>query len=411
MHLKKPAIFRTVALLLVLTISSCYYIKSISHKEPIRLGAIFSLTGDMAVSEAPLADAVRMAVDEINAGGGLLGRRVELAAIDAKSDWGLAAKEAERLIAKENVKALVACWTSACRKAVKPVVEKYGTIMFYPGQYEGMEESPDIIYTGSAPNQQIVPGTIWMTEKFGRKVFLAGSEHIFPRTANVIIKNFLKATGGSISGESYIPLGSADVNLMVDAIAKARPEIILNTISGNSNLDFFKALQDRGLQDIPVMSFSIPEGELVQLGADKLKNHYGAWSYFSSLQNEENKGFVNGFNARFGAGRKPGDPFVSAYCSVLLWAEAVRETNSLDKDVVYSGLLRQTLKAPGGMLSIDRTTRHLWKMARVVKVREDGRYEEVWSSSAPVRPSPFPMFRTKSEWNELLNKTASGGGR
>jgi urea transport system substrate-binding protein len=178
---------------------------------PLRIGVLHSLTGTMAIGEAPLVDAVRLAAEEINAGGGLLGRPVELVVADGRSDPAVFVAEAERLIVEEKIDALFACWTSACRKAVKPVVERYGHLMFYPVQYEGLEQSPNIVYTGSVPNQQIIPGTRWALDAFGKRVYLIGSDYIFPRAANRIVHDLIAAADGRVLGERYLPLGSADV--------------------------------------------------------------------------------------------------------------------------------------------------------------------------------------------------------
>jgi urea transport system substrate-binding protein len=189
-------------------------------RQPIRIGVLHSLSGSMATSERPLVDAVRLAVEEINAKGGLLGRPVEIVLADGASDWPRFAAEAERLISQERVSALFACWTSACRKAVKPVVEKHQHLMFYPVQYEGLESSPNILYTGAAPNQQIIPGTRWALEHLGQRVYLLGSDYIFPRAANRIIRDLVEAGGGSVLGERYLPLGESDMRPALDDIRR-----------------------------------------------------------------------------------------------------------------------------------------------------------------------------------------------
>lgn len=397
--MKKVAIILMIALLIAYVWSQK---SNLISKGPVRIGAIYSLTGTMAVSERPLIDTIEMAVEEINTDGGLLGRKVEVIVADGKSSPDVAAKEAERLISEEHVNVLIACWTSACRKAVKPVVERHNTLMFYPVQYEGMEESNNIIYTGAAPNQQIVPGTRWMTEQFGDKVYLAASDYIFPRTANLIIKDILVVTGGTISGEKYLPLGSADVGSMVNDIVKGRPDLIINTINGDTNMHFFKALKDKGLQDIPIMSFSVSESDLLHFGGNGLKNHYGTWSYFSSTDNEENREFVAAFKKRFGNERSTSDPIFSTYISVRLWADNIIDNGSFDPEVLNNSIIHHSYKSSGGMLSVDRSTRHLWRTTRIGKVMEDGSYKEVWSSGSPIRPTPYPLSRNRAEWNDIL---------
>ncbi|MFZ2406888.1 MAG: transporter substrate-binding protein, partial [Methylobacter sp.] len=230
---------------------------------PIKIGVLHSLTGTMAVSEKPLVDAVRLAVEEINAQGGLLGKPVEIVVADGKSDPDVFAQEAERLIEREHVSVLFGCWTSASRKAVKPVVEKHRHLLFYPVQYEGMEQSANIIYTDAAPNQQIVPGTRWAAQKFGQRVYLVGSDYVFPRTANIIIADLINISGGKILGERYLPLGSADVAAIIEDIARKKPDVVLNTLNGDSNAAFFSALAAAGLSDLPLVSFSVEEGGML----------------------------------------------------------------------------------------------------------------------------------------------------
>ncbi|MGZ8159058.1 MAG: urea ABC transporter substrate-binding protein [Methylobacter sp.] len=369
---------------------------------PIKIGVLHSLTGTMAVSEKPLADAVRLAVEEINAQGGLLGRPVEIVVADGKSDPDVFAQEAERLIEREHVSVLFGCWTSASRKAVKPVVEKHRHLLFYPVQYEGMEQSANIIYTDAAPNQQIVPGTRWAAQKFGQRVYLVGSDYVFPRTANIIIADLINISGGKILGERYLPLGSADVAAIIEDIARKKPDVVLNTLNGDSNAAFFSALATAGLSDLPLVSFSVEEGGMLAWNGGRLTRHYGVWSYFQSLPGEENNRFVSAYRTRFGADRVTSAPVEAAYVGVKLWAQAVEDVSSSEPNRVNPALLRQSIKSPSGIAAVDTDTRHLWKMMRVGKVRPDGQFEQVTASSAPLRPSPWPGYRSREAWQVLL---------
>lgn len=370
---------------------------------PIRIGVLHSLSGTMAVSERPLVDAVRLAVEEINAQGGLLGQPVEMRVADGKSDPDIAAAEAERLIAKEHVSALFACWTSACRKAVKPVVEKHQNLMLYPVQYEGMEQSPNILYTGAAPNQQIVPGTRWAMQKFGKRVYLVGSDYVFPHTASLIIRDLVQAADGELLAERYLPLGSADVEAIVADIGRKNPAVVLSTLNGDSNAAFFAALEKAGLGNVPLLSFSVEEGGMQAWGGGRLTRHYGVWNYFQSLPGEENRRFVAAYQARFGAGRATSAPVEAAYVGVHLWAQAVRDVDSSEPARVNAALLRQSVKSPSGVSSVDAATRHLWKMMRVGKVRPDGQFQEVFASAAALRPTPWPSYRTRKAWQAMMD--------
>lgn len=375
---------------------------------PLRIGVLHSLTGTMRVNEAPLLDAARLAVEEINAAGGVLGRRVEIVAVDGRSDARVFAAEAERLIAREGVSALFACWTSACRKAVKPVVERHRHLMFYPVQYEGLESSEHLVYTGSAPNQQIVPGARWAMERFGKRIYLVGSDYVFPRTANLIIRDLVAAGGGEVVGERYLPLGERDVAELVADIRQRRPDVVLNTINGDSNEAFFAALKAADLADLPLLSFSVDEGGMRAWGGGELRRHFAVWSYFQSLPNPENRRFVAAYQARFGAGRVTSDPLEATYVGVHLWARAARVAGSAEPARVNRSLLRQSLPGPSAIVSVDPATRHLWKMVRIGQARPGGQFVEVFASRAPVRPAPWPFHRTREEWRRL-NLAAPGG--
>ncbi|WP_341325775.1 urea ABC transporter substrate-binding protein [Methylotuvimicrobium sp. KM2] len=375
--------------------------------EPIRIGVIYSLTGTMSVSEAPLIDAISLAVDEINNEGGLLGRLVEMKVVDGQSDWQVFFHEAERLITQEKVDALFACWTSACRKAVKPVVERFDHLLFYPVQYEGLEQSPNIVYTGSAPNQQIVPGTHWALEHFGSRVYLVGSDYIFPHTANIIIRDLITAIDGQVLAERYVPLGQQDVAAVVRDIRQQRPDVVLNTLNGDTNKAFFAGLLTAGLADIPLMSFSVSEGEMQAWRGDKFKRHFTVSSYFQSVDRPQNKRFVNAFGARFGKDRLIGDAMEAAYVSVKLWAQAVRDAGSAEAARVNRTILRQTVNGPSAITSVDLSTRHTWKMVRIGQVMPGGQFEQVFATEKPLRPKSWPYYRTREQWFEVLESVSS----
>ncbi len=262
------------AWLTVLAVIVLWFQKYTKTQNPIKVGIIHSLTGTMGSSETPVEEATLMAINEINENGGLLGGRPILPIIiDIKSDWNFAAKEVKKLIVDEHVKAIFGCWTSACRKTIKPIIEENDSLLFYPLQYEGLEQSPNIVYTGAAPNQQIIPAVKWAYDHLGKNIFLVGSDYVFPRTANAIIKDQVKGLGGEIVGEEYIILGSQVVEEIIDKIVKAKPDFILNTINGDSNIAFFKTLREKGVtsKTIPTISFSIGEGELKSLIRAKCK--------------------------------------------------------------------------------------------------------------------------------------------
>lgn len=369
--------------------------------EPVRIGVLHALTGTMAASEKPLVDAVRLAVEEVNAAGGLLGRRVEVVAVDTRSDPELAAAEAERLVVTENVAALFGCWRTACRKAVVAVVERREHLLFYPLRYEGMESSRHVIYTGAAPNQQVVPGVAWALGHLGRRVYLVGHDYIFPRAANRIVSDVVRASGGTVLGERYVPIGSRDLSAVAEDVARLAPDVVVNTINGDSNAAFFAALRERGLAGTAILSLSVAEEEMRAYGGSALPRHYAVWSYFQSLPGEANARFVAAFRALSGPVAATSDPVEAAWVAVHLWAQAVREVGETDPLRVGRAVLHQSVIAPSGIVSVDASTRHVFRSVRVGKVRPDGSFEVVHDLGAPVRPNPFPVFRPRADWQRL----------
>ncbi len=372
-----------------------------SSPEPIVVGILHSQTGPMAISERAVIDSVVLALEGVNEGGGLLGRPVRWVVADGASTDETFASEAERLITEERAEVIFGCWTSSSRKAVKPVVERLDHLLVYPVQYEGCEASPNIVYMGAAPNQQIIPAVSWSVATLGRRLYLVGSDYIFPRMANEIIRQQAGAIGGEVVGEAYLMLGDNDVRGVVDEIESARPDVILNTINGDTNLAFFSALSRRrdGGQAIPVVSFSIGENELQGMTERQMMvGNYAAWSYFQTLPGGENKAFVKAFRKRYGEGRTVSDPMEAAYTGVLLWAQAVVEAGTVQTAEVRAALVRQNLNAPEGFVALDASTQHAWKASRIGRIRADGLFDVVWNSGTPIRPAPFPIWQTRAYW-------------
>ncbi len=383
-------------------------------EKPIRVGILHSLTGTMAMSESPVVDATRLAIEELNEGGGVLGRPLEAVVADGRSDWPTFAVEAERLITAEGVDVVFGCWTSASRKTVRPVFEERGHLLFYPVQYEGMELSPNIVYTGAAPNQQIVPAVKWCADHLGKRFFLVASDYVFPRAANEVIRDQSAALGAEIVGEAYIPLGSSEVQDVVDRIVEAQPDVILNTINGDTNVAFFAALRAAGVtsEAIPTMSFSIAEPELQSMDVPKMVGDLASWNYFQSLTTAQNRAFVESFRGRFGAERVVSDPMEAAYFGVRLWAQAAEEAGTVEIRDVRTALAGQSLLAPEGMVHIDPDSNHTWKTVRIGRIGADGQFEVVWDSDRPIQPVPYPPTRTRAEWDAFLDELYQGwGGR
>ena len=308
--------------------------------------------------------------------------------------------------AVEGARSLFGGWTSASRKTMKPVFEKYDHLLFYPVQYEGLEQSPNIIYTGAAPNQQVLPAIDWAMEQLGNTFFLVGSDYVFPRSANEIMKGKIHESGGKVLGEEYVLLGGKDFSKVVDLIEQNQPHVILNTINGDSNLSFFEELRSRGItpNKIPTISFSIAEDEIRHLGAENMKGDYASWNYFQSLDNKQNKEFVDSFQKKFGIHRVTDDPMEAGYIGVFLYAKAVEAAGTTDITKVREKLRGLTLAAPEGIVGIDPNNQHLSKSVRIGKILENGQFEIVSSSQEPVNPIPYPDYKTQEEWNIFLEE-------
>jgi urea transport system substrate-binding protein len=332
-----------------------------------------------------------MAIEEINAAGGVLGKKIEPVIEDGASDWPKFAEKAKKLLQNDKVATVFGCWTSASRKAVLPVFEENNGLLWYPVQYEGMESSPNIFYSGAAPNQQIVPAVDWLLENKGKKFFLLGSDYVFPRTANKIIKAQLAAKGGELIAEEYTPLGHTDYSTIVNKIKAAKPDVVFNTLNGDSNVAFFKQLKDAGItaKDLTTLSVSVAEEEVRGIGANNMAGHLVSWNYYQTTDTPENKAFVEKYKAKYGADRVTDDPIEAAYINVYLWAEAVKKAGSTDVAKVKEAAKGLEFKAPEGTVKIEGENQHIWKPVRIGEVQADGLIKEIWSTPETVKPDPY----------------------
>lgn len=378
-----------------------------SEGDTIKVGILHSLSGTMAISETSVRDAELLAIKEINANGGVLGKQIETVVEDGASDWPTFAEKAKKLLQQDQVATIFGGWTSASRKAMLPVVEENNGLLWYPVQYEGMESSPNIFYTGAAPNQQIVPAVDWLLENRGTKIFLLGSDYVFPRTANAAIKAQLEAKGGELVGEEYTPLGHTDYNTVIAKIKSDKPEVIFNTLNGDSNVAFFKQLKDVGItsEDVTVLSVSVAEQEIKGIGADAIEGHLTSWNYYQTTDTPENEEFVANYKAEYGDDRVTDDPIEAGYFGVYLWAKAVEAAGTTDVEAVKEAAKGLEFDAPGGPVKIDGDNQHVYKTVRIGEVRSDGLIDEVWNSGEPVKPDPYlETYDWASGLSEALSK-------
>lgn len=411
------SISRNTLLLMVLTImaalSGLFY-TMFARKPIVKIGILHSLSGSQAISEKPMVDAELMAIEEINAQKKFLKYTIVPVIADGKSDEIIFAQEAERLITQEKVSAIIGCWTSASRKAVKDVVEKHNNLLIYPVSYEGIEDSPNILYLGANQNQQIVPSVLWSFLNLGKRFFLVGSDYIYSHVANEIIKKVLNAVKGTVLGEEYILLGSNDVKPMVQAIVNAKPDVIINTIQGESNIAFFNALRSANItpEVIPVMSISsMSETEFAQIGNDAMSGDYVTASYFQSIDRDENIQFVQRFRKKYGSKRVISEAVETAYNGIYIWAQAIAVTQSYAPEIVKKHLFNKVFNAPSGIVYTDSNTLDLWKMIYVGKLRSDGQFTIVWDSKKQVQPFNYPVFSDKAVWNRFVTNLYESWGR
>jgi urea transport system substrate-binding protein len=383
-------------------------------KEPIKVGVLFSMSGTMMNGGSAAHDAAQLAIDELNQQGGLLGRPIVAIHRDGESKYSIFAEEAENLITKEHVSAIFGTRASSNRKAVLPIVEKYDNLLLYPMQFEGLEDSPNIIYLGAAPNQQILPAIDYMLGNQGKyRLFLVGSDYVFPRAANRILRDHVKRKypDAQILHERYIPFGGSEVQDTIKAIKENKPDLIVNTINGDTNFAFFRELYQAGIRadKTPVLSFSVGENDLRNIG-EECVGHYAAWSYFQSIDRQENREFIRKFSEKFSTRRVISDPMQTMYFGIHLWAQAVQAAGSVEPRDVREAIKGRFLEAPEGGVRIDRDTSYTWRPMRIGRIQKDWQFKIVYDSEWALKPEPFPSTRPKDEWYRFLNDLYIGWG-
>ncbi|WP_249115725.1 urea ABC transporter substrate-binding protein [Azoarcus sp. L1K30] len=360
----------------------------------VTVGQLHSATGTMAISETGSIQAEQLAIDEINAMGGILGRKIKVIKEDGASDWPTFAEKSRKLLVNDKVATVFGCWTSASRKAVLPIFEKENGLLYYPTFYEGLEQSKNVIYTGQEATQQIIWGLDWaQKEKGAKKFFLVGSDYIWPRTSMKIarkhIENFQK---GSVVGEEYYPLGNTNFNSLINKIKIAKPDCIFCAVVGGSNVAFYKQLKAAGITANKqfLLTLSVTEDEMLGIGGENFEGFYASMKYFQSLENDNNKKFVAAFKAKYGPKAVIGDVTQAAYLGPWLWKAAVEKAGSFDVDKVVAASPGIELKtAPEGYVKIHEN-HHLWSKTRIGMGQADGQFKVVAESPELIEPNPFP---------------------
>ncbi|HBH03203.1 MAG: urea ABC transporter substrate-binding protein [Candidatus Rokubacteria bacterium RBG_16_73_20] len=389
-------------------------------KAPVKIGVLHSLSGTMAISEVSLRDVVLMAVEEINAKGGVLGRTIQPVVVDPASNWDLFAEKAKQLLLQEKVATVFGCWTSVSRKSVLPVFENNNGLLFYPVQYEGEECSRNVFYTGATPNQQLIPAAEYLMSREGggyKKFYLLGTDYVFPRTANKILRAFLRAKGvpADSIAEEYTPFNHQDYQTIVGKIkrfAAGGNAAVLSTINGDSNVPFYKEFANQGLrsENAPIMAFSVAEDELRGMDTSALVGHLAAWNYYQSVDAPQNKKFVQAFKAYAKKTGLPGgdkrvtdDPMEAAYFGVYIWKQAVEKAKSFDVDPVRKAVYGQEFLAPGGKIKMHENNHHTYKPVLIGEILKDGQFKIVTRTKGLVEPEPWSKYTSADKGCNWVN--------
>ncbi len=362
--------------------------------KPVKLGLLHSLSGTIAISEASLVDTEKLAIDEINAAGGVMGRQIQAIVADGGSDNATFAEKAKMLLERDKVAAIVGCYTSSSRKAVLPVLNRDKGLLYYPTYYEGEEEDSQVIYTSQEATQSVIPAMEWMAKEKGKTFFLVGSDYIYPRVCNKIAKPTIARVGGKVLGEEYIPLGNTEFSSIINKIKAAKPDCIYSTVVGGSNVAFYKQLKAAGIDGTKpaLLSTLVTENEIDGIGRENAVGFYSCMGYFQSIKSPVNEKFIKAFKAKYGQNRSIGDPMECAYNSVYLWKLGVEKAKSFAPNAVIAASGGIQIDAPEGIVRIHKTNHHVWKKVRIGKARMDGQFDIVWESKGLIEPNPFPKL-------------------
>jgi urea transport system substrate-binding protein len=367
-----------------------------AQEDPIKVGVLHSLSGTMAISETTLKDVMLMLIEEQNAKGGLLGRPIEAVVVDPASDWPLFAEKARELIEGEEVDVVFGCWTSVSRKSVLPVFEELNGLLFYPVQYEGEESSRNVFYTGAAPNQQAIPAVEYLMSEDGggaERFVLLGTDYVYPRTTNKILRAFLNANGVGDEDimETYTPFGHSDWQTIVADVqefaSQGKQTAIVSTINGDANVPFYKELANQGVDasELPVVAFSVGEEELSGIDTTDLVGHLAAWNYFMSVDSEENDAFIAAWHDFIkNEARVTNDPMEAHYIGFKMWVQAVEQAGTTDVDAVRQAMYGQEVPNLTGGIAVMNTNHHLSKPVLIGEIQEDGQFETVWETDDVV---------------------------
>ena len=385
---------RMLGALLMLSVTAMLIVGCSNNKkenaksdEKIKIGVLYSTTGDFSINETPMQNAAKMAIDEINDDGGINGQKIEPIYMDYGSDPAIAADKAQELILKDKVTAIVGTNASSTRLAVIPTIEQYDSLLVYNTYYEGETPSPNVMYTNSVPSQQIADFIPWITENLGKKVYFVGSDYEFPRNSISYAKKLLEASGGEVVGEEYTPTNATDFSSVINKIKKAEPDVVFSAVAGNSNVPFYKAYTQYGMdpKTTPICSVSTSEGTVKGIG-EAAVGTYSSFDYFNTLDTEASKKFVSKYAELFGTDTTVTNQTEAAYHGVYFLAKALEKTKSLKTSDIIDAFSGIEIDAPSGKIKMDDENHHAWLNSYIAKVNEDQQFEIVYSSDKLVEP-------------------------
>ncbi len=395
-------------LIIASSIVASSLVTSISYAvDTIKVGVLHSLSGTMAISETTLKDTVLMMIDKQNKAGGILGKQLEAVVVDPASNWPLFAEKTRELLAKEKVDVIFGCWTSVSRKSALPVLEELNGLLFYPVQYEGEESSKNVFYTGAAPNQQAIPAIDYLMDDIGaQRWVLAGTDYVYPRTTNKVLKAYLKSKG--VKDEdimvNYTPFGHSDWQSIVAEVKKfgstGKKTAVVSTINGDANIPFYKELGNQGIsaEDIPVVAFSVGEEELSGFDTKPLVGHLAAWNYFQSVESDENETFIADWKKYIGDDKRvTNDPMEATYIGFNMWAKAVEKAGTTDVDAVEQAMIGIAVPNLTGGTAVMNSNHHLSKPVLIGEIQEDGQFEVVWETPDTVIGDAWSDFLPSSK--------------
>ncbi len=406
-----------------------YFARNIAKAQEgdtIKVGILHSLSGTIAIIETSLHNAELLAIEEINAAGGINGKMIEPVIEDPQSLVQVFAEKAKKLILNDKVTAVLGCYTSASRQSVLPVFEEYNGVLLYPTLYEAQECSKNCFYTGAVPNQQLDDFEPWIVANLDRKkCYMIGSNYIYPKETNREWKALLEKSGAENMGEEYAPLGHTEFSTVINNIANSGADYVFSTLVGDSIVAFYKQFKQSGFtaEDVPICTPITTEQETAAMGAENAAGHYTSFNYFQTVDTPENKSFVERYKAKYGANEVTNAVMEAAYFQTYLLAQAIAKSGTEADALIFEGLPGQEFNAPQGPVKIDEKNHHTWLWARIGKAREDGQFDIVWTSKERIRPDPWVDYlypnkdcdftnqsvldRLKKPWSEEKNRSGT----